>query len=156
MEKKCKEIQTSTQSKLVPPSYFKVIWYYQPKWHLNWPPLTPLTPRIDQHVTSPYNIPILFSKQVMRILKLIRYKISYCLDWTRNSHNQFTGKCVAARGENCESECFLLVTKTFYSEWFELSGNTWLCSLIVWVRKILKGMLSLVLDHVLTTWARSL
>ena len=59
----------------MPPSHYKVIWYYQLSGHVYWPPLTPLTPRSDQHVTSPYNIPILFSKQVMRILKLIRYKI---------------------------------------------------------------------------------
>ena len=31
-----------------------------------------LTPRSDKHVTSPYSIRTLFSKQVMRILKLIR------------------------------------------------------------------------------------
>ena len=34
--------------------------------------LNPLTPRSDSHVTSPYNIDILSSKQVMRILKCIR------------------------------------------------------------------------------------
>ena len=34
-----------------------------------------LTPRSDKHVTSPYSIRTLFSKQVMRILKLIRYKV---------------------------------------------------------------------------------
>ena len=37
--------------------------------------LNPLTPRSDKHVTSPYNVHTLFGKQVMRILKLIRYKI---------------------------------------------------------------------------------
>ena len=31
----------------------------------------PLTPRSDKHVTSPYNIHTLSSKQVVRILKLI-------------------------------------------------------------------------------------
>ena len=36
----------------------------------------PLTPRSDQHVTSPYNIHTLSSHQVMRILKLIRKKLS--------------------------------------------------------------------------------
>ena len=41
-------------------------------------PLNPLTPRSDQRVTSPYNIHTLSSKQVMRLLKLIRYKI---LSW---------------------------------------------------------------------------
>ena len=35
----------------------------------------PLPPRRDWHVTSPYNINTLFSKQVMRIPKLIRHKI---------------------------------------------------------------------------------
>ena len=34
-----------------------------------------LTPRSDKHVTSPYSIRTLFSKQVMRILKLIKYKV---------------------------------------------------------------------------------
>ena len=34
--------------------------------------LNPLTPRSDWHVTSPYNIETLSSKQVMRIFKLIR------------------------------------------------------------------------------------
>ena len=37
--------------------------------------LNPLNPRIDQHVTSPYYIYTLFSKQVMRILKLNRHKL---------------------------------------------------------------------------------
>ena len=44
----------------------------------------PLTPRSDQHVTSPCNIHTLSSKQVMRILKLIEYKL---LDLTPNSGN---------------------------------------------------------------------
>ena len=35
-------------------------------------PFNPLTPRSDSHVTSPYNIHTLSSKQVMRIFKLIR------------------------------------------------------------------------------------
>ena len=35
-----------------------------------------LTPRSDQHVTSPYSIDTISSKQVARILKLINYKIS--------------------------------------------------------------------------------
>ena len=35
-------------------------------------PLNPLTPRSDQHKTSPYNIHTFFSKQVMRTFKLIR------------------------------------------------------------------------------------
>ena len=35
----------------------------------------PLPPRRDWHVTSPYNINTFFSKQVMRIPKLIRHKI---------------------------------------------------------------------------------
>ena len=34
--------------------------------------LNRLTPRSDEHKTSPYNIHTLFSKQVMRIFKLIR------------------------------------------------------------------------------------
>ena len=33
--------------------------------------MEPLTPRSDSHVTSPYNIYTLFSKQVMRKLKII-------------------------------------------------------------------------------------
>ena len=37
--------------------------------------INPSTPRSDKHVTSPYSIHTLFSKQVMRILKLIRYKV---------------------------------------------------------------------------------
>ena len=37
--------------------------------------LNPLTSRSDLHVTSPINIHSLFSKQVMRILKLTRYMI---------------------------------------------------------------------------------
>ena len=39
---------------------------------------SPLTPRSDQHVASPKSIHTLSSKQVVRILKLIRYKI---LSW---------------------------------------------------------------------------
>ena len=35
----------------------------------------PLTPRSDYHVTSPYNIHTLSCKQVVRILKLISYKV---------------------------------------------------------------------------------
>ena len=35
----------------------------------------PLTPKSDYHVTSPYSICTLSSKQVVRLLKLIRYKI---------------------------------------------------------------------------------
>ena len=35
-------------------------------------PFNPLTPRSDQHETSPYNILTLSSKQLMRIFKLIR------------------------------------------------------------------------------------
>ena len=35
-------------------------------------PVNPLTPGCDQHKTSPYNIHTFFSKQVMRIFKLIR------------------------------------------------------------------------------------
>ena len=35
----------------------------------------PLTPRSDQHVTSPYNIHTLLSKQVMRIRKLRRVEV---------------------------------------------------------------------------------
>ena len=34
--------------------------------------INPLTPRSDEHVTSPYDIQTLSTKQVMRILKLIR------------------------------------------------------------------------------------
>ena len=34
--------------------------------------LNPLTPRSDSHVTSPYNIHTLSSKNLMRILELIR------------------------------------------------------------------------------------
>ena len=35
-------------------------------------PFNPLTPRGDQHATSPKNIGILSRQQVMRILKIIR------------------------------------------------------------------------------------
>ena len=37
--------------------------------------LKPLTPRSDWHVTSPYNIHTLLSKQVMRILKLRQVEV---------------------------------------------------------------------------------
>ena len=37
--------------------------------------VNPLTPRSDQHKTSPYNISELSGKQLMRIFKLIRYKL---------------------------------------------------------------------------------
>ena len=37
--------------------------------------LNPLTPKSDYHVTSSYSICTLSSKQVVRLLKLIRYKI---------------------------------------------------------------------------------
>ena len=39
------------------------------------------TPRSDYHVTSLYSIHTLYSKQVMRTLKLIRYNLQYYLDW---------------------------------------------------------------------------
>ena len=35
-------------------------------------PVNPLNPRSDEHETSPHNIHTLFSKQVMKIFKLIR------------------------------------------------------------------------------------
>ena len=38
----------------------------------------PFTPRSDKHVTSPYSVYMLSSEQVVRLLKLIRYKI---LSW---------------------------------------------------------------------------
>ena len=38
----------------------------------------------------------------MRILKLGRKKLSF--DLKLNSHNYFAGKCVAARGENSQSD----------------------------------------------------
>ena len=38
----------------------------------------PFTPRSDKHVTSPYSVDTLSNEQVMRLLKLIRYKI---LSW---------------------------------------------------------------------------
>ena len=41
--------------------------------------LSPLTPRRDQNETSPYKILTLSNKQVMRMFKLIRYKL---LSWT--------------------------------------------------------------------------
>ena len=53
--------------------------------------VNPLTPKSDQPVTSPYNIHTLSSKQVMRILKIIRQ--SY-LDLTQYVRCQFTRKCV--------------------------------------------------------------
>ena len=37
--------------------------------------INPSTSRSDQHETSPYNILTLSSKQVMRIFKLIRWKL---------------------------------------------------------------------------------
>ena len=33
--------------------------------------LKAITPRSDEHTTSPYNVHTLFSKQVMRIFKLV-------------------------------------------------------------------------------------
>ena len=36
-------------------------------------PFDPLTPRSDEHANSPYNIHTLYSKQIMRIIKLIRW-----------------------------------------------------------------------------------
>ena len=41
--------------------------------------LSPLTPRRDQNETSPYKILTLSNKQVMRMFKLIRYKL---LSWS--------------------------------------------------------------------------
>ena len=38
--------------------------------------VNPLTPRSDYHVTSPHNIQTYSSKKVMRILRLIRLKLS--------------------------------------------------------------------------------
>ena len=37
--------------------------------------INPLTPRSVQFVTSPYNIHTLLSKQVMRIIKLVKHKL---------------------------------------------------------------------------------
>ena len=39
--------------------------------------VNPLTPRSDQHKTSPHNILALSGKQPMRIFKLIRYKLLF-------------------------------------------------------------------------------
>ena len=58
----------------------------------------PLTPRGDLRVISSCNLHTLTRKLVMIILKLIRLKLYF--DLTPNSHNQFTRKCVAARGGN--------------------------------------------------------
>ena len=49
--------------------YIKFLWSY---WKSSF---NPLTPRTDKYVTSPYSIYTLFRKQVIRILKLIKYKI---------------------------------------------------------------------------------
>ena len=51
--------------------------------------LNPLTPRSDQHVTSPYNIHTLSSKQVMRKLKLRQVEV-VILIYHKNSCKQFT------------------------------------------------------------------
>ena len=59
----------------------------------------PITSRGDYHAISPFGIHILSSKQVVRILKLISYKL--LLDWTPI---QFTRKCVTARGEIWQSD----------------------------------------------------
>ena len=37
--------------------------------------INPLTPRSDEHLTSPCNNPTLFSKQVMRILRHIMWNL---------------------------------------------------------------------------------
>ena len=60
--------------------------------------LNPLTPRRDEHVTSPYNNPTVSSKQVMRIFI---YQLDFCYPHlTSNSRNSFTRKSVTAREEN--------------------------------------------------------
>ena len=58
----------------------------------------PLTPRSDQHVTSPWNIHTLSSKQVMRILKLTKWKL---LSWSNVKFLLFIHKdmCSSKRGE---------------------------------------------------------
>ena len=58
----------------------------------------PLTPRSDWHVTSPWNIHTLSSKQVMRILKLTKWKL---LSWSNVKFLLFIHKdmCSSKRGE---------------------------------------------------------
>ena len=52
-------------------------------------PSNSITPRSDQHVTSPFDVYMFSSKQLMRKLKLIGR--SFYLDLTPNSHNSFQG-----------------------------------------------------------------
>ena len=59
-------------------------------------PVNHLTSRSDKHLTSPYNIHTLSSKQVIRVLKTYQVEV----DLTSNSCDLVTRKCVAARGEN--------------------------------------------------------
>ena len=81
-----------------PSSYLFILEYWSGKILLSSRLLNPLTPASDEHVNSPYTIHTLSSKQMVRLLKFIRYKIF--LDWTPNSCKQFSRKHVAAKGEN--------------------------------------------------------
>ena len=58
--------------------------------------INPLTPESVEFVTSPYNIHTLLSKQVMRIIKLVRHKLLL----TTKFLLIITKKGVEAREEN--------------------------------------------------------
>ena len=64
--------------------------------------LNPLTSGSDKNANSSYNIHTLSSKQMVKILKLI--KLSCCCKLTPNSHNQLTRKCVASGRANEQSD----------------------------------------------------
>ena len=71
---------STTRTRMEPPTWilrlvFCIVTqtdYYCTSVLYNFKPFNPLTPRSDQHVTSPDNLQTLSSEQVMRILKLIR------------------------------------------------------------------------------------
>ena len=56
--------------------------------------LNPLTPRSDQHETSPYNILTLSSKQVMRIFRLIKQML---LTWSNTKFSNLIYKEMGSR-----------------------------------------------------------
>ena len=54
--------------------------------------LNSLTPGSDRYVNSPCNLNRLSSRQVMRMKKIVNW--GYCLDFTPNSQDQPTKKCM--------------------------------------------------------------
>ena len=80
---------------------FQHLWMYQSLFQFN-----PFTPRRDKHVTSPYNIlTISLHYPANGLWEYTNWSGRSCyLDLTPNSCHYFTWKCIAAGGENYQSD----------------------------------------------------